>query len=71
MPVDVPTISLDDGRVLGYEEWGDPEGEPLFFLHGTPGCRLSRHPDATLWGQLKLRVITMDRPGYGVSTASP
>jgi pimeloyl-ACP methyl ester carboxylesterase len=67
----VPTISLDDGRVLGYEEWGDPEGGPLFFLHGTPGCRLSRHPDPTLWRQLNLRVITMDRSGYGVSTACP
>jgi pimeloyl-ACP methyl ester carboxylesterase len=39
----------------------------LFSLHGTPGCRLSRTPDATLWARLQLRVVTLDRPGYGLS----
>ncbi len=63
------TISLDDGRTLGFEQWGDPAGQPLFLLHGTPGCRLSRHPDPELWSALGLSVITVDRPGYGLSTA--
>jgi len=40
----------------------------MFFLHGTPGCRLNRHPDATLWPSLGLHVVTLDRPGYGEST---
>jgi pimeloyl-ACP methyl ester carboxylesterase len=65
------TVSLDDGRVLGYEQWGDPAGHPLFLLHGTPGCRLTRHPDETLWSSLGLRVVTLDRPGYGLSSALP
>jgi pimeloyl-ACP methyl ester carboxylesterase len=65
------TISLDDGRTLGFEQWGDPAGQPLFLLHGTPGCRLSRHPDPDLWSTLGLLVITLDRPGYGLSTALP
>jgi pimeloyl-ACP methyl ester carboxylesterase len=43
----------------------------MFFLHGTPSCRLSRHPDATLWPNLGLHVVTIDRPGYGGSTALP
>jgi pimeloyl-ACP methyl ester carboxylesterase len=43
----------------------------MFLLHGTPGCRLSRHPDATLYPSLDLHVITIDRPGYGESTALP
>jgi len=64
----MPTIELSDGRVLGYEEWGDPDGLPLFSLHGTPGCRLSRTPDATLWARLQLRVVTVDRAGYGLSS---
>ncbi len=67
----MPTITTADGRILGYEEWGDPAGSPLFHLHGSPGCRLSRHPDPTLWPRLRLRVVTMDRPGYGLSTALP
>lgn len=43
----------------------------MFFLHGTPGCRLNRHPDATLWPGLRLHAVTLDRPGYGESTAFP
>ena len=43
----------------------------MFFLHGTPGCRLNRHPDAMLWPSLRLHVVTLDRPGYGESTAFP
>jgi pimeloyl-ACP methyl ester carboxylesterase len=65
----MPTIELSDGRALGYEEWGDPDGLPLFSLHGTPGCRLSRTPDSTLWARLRLRVVTVDRAGYGLSSS--
>jgi pimeloyl-ACP methyl ester carboxylesterase len=65
------TVSLEDGRTVAYAEGGDPTGRPLFSLHGTPGCRLSRHPDPRLWADLGLRVITLDRPGYGRSTPLP
>jgi pimeloyl-ACP methyl ester carboxylesterase len=61
------TIGVD-GRIVAYEQWGDLDGRPMFFLHGTPGCRLNRHPDATLWPNLGLHVVTIDRPGYGEST---
>ncbi|HKB29399.1 MAG TPA: alpha/beta hydrolase [Streptosporangiaceae bacterium] len=67
----MPTTTTADGRTLCYQEWGDPGGAPLFHLHGTPGCRLSRHPDLTVWSRLRLRVVTIDRPGYGQSTALP
>jgi hypothetical protein len=46
------TIEVDDGRLIAYGEWGDVGGRPMFLLHGTPGCRLSRHPDATLYPTL-------------------
>ncbi|HUA45579.1 MAG TPA: alpha/beta hydrolase [Solirubrobacteraceae bacterium] len=65
------TVAVEHDRRVAYERWGDLDGRPMFFLHGTPGCRLNRHPDATLWPSLGLHVITIDRPGYGESTALP
>jgi pimeloyl-ACP methyl ester carboxylesterase len=50
-----------------FAEWGDPDGVPVFVLHGTPGCRLGRHPDADLMRSTGARIITCDRPGYGGS----
>lgn len=67
----MPTISMDDGRTLGFERWGDPGGDPLFLLHGTPGCRLTRHPDEAMWARLGVMLITVDRPGYGLSSPLP
>jgi pimeloyl-ACP methyl ester carboxylesterase len=65
------TLTLDDGRIFGFEQWGDPNGQPLFLLHGTPGCRFNRPHDPALLSSLGLAVITVDRPGYGLSTALP
>ena len=33
-------ISLHDGRMLGYAEYGAPEGTPVLYFHGFPGSRL-------------------------------
>jgi pimeloyl-ACP methyl ester carboxylesterase len=60
-------ISLRDGRTLGYAEFGDPNGKPVFFFHGLPGSRLQRHPDESIAINLGARLITIDRPGYGLS----
>lgn len=61
-------VNATDGRVLAFEEYGDPDGAPVFLLHGTPGCRLSgRHPDESRVVDAGLRLITYDRPGYGQS----
>ena len=34
------SITLPDGRQLGYAEYGNPEGKPIFYFHGFPGSRL-------------------------------
>jgi pimeloyl-ACP methyl ester carboxylesterase len=60
-----------DGRTLVYAEWGDLDGSPVFALHGTPGCRLSRHPNQELVRSTGAHVITYDRPGYGQSDRDP
>lgn len=64
-------VKLPDGRHLAYTDYGDPEGYPLIFCHGIPGCRLEgRYFDemAKEWG---FRIITPDRPGIGLSQPDP
>lgn len=62
------TTTTADGRKLAFCEWGDPDGFPVFSLHGTPGSRLGHHPDESVYARAGARVITYDRPGYGEST---
>ncbi|MEV0202628.1 alpha/beta hydrolase [Nonomuraea sp. NPDC050691] len=64
-------VITPDGRTLAVEEWGVPDGTPVFYLHGTPVGRLARHPDDSLFTGLGIRLITFDRPGLGGSTARP
>jgi pimeloyl-ACP methyl ester carboxylesterase len=65
------TITLPDGRVLGYAEWGDPGGPPVLYFHGTPASRLDPvcFPDAPT--EAGVRLISVDRPGMGLSTFQP
>lgn len=65
-------IDLPDGRRLGYHEYGDPNGTPLIYIHGTPdsGVTLSGFED-TLAKRLGIRWIAPDRPGIGNSTFYP
>jgi pimeloyl-ACP methyl ester carboxylesterase len=67
MTDDLSTVALPDGRTLAYAQWGDPAGAPIFNLHGTPGCRLNRHPDNAQIAATGARLVTYDRPGYGES----
>jgi pimeloyl-ACP methyl ester carboxylesterase len=71
---DVPSpqvIRLSDGRRLAYAEWGDPEGIPIVHQHGMPGSRLDHEADLEFYRSLGVRVITPDRPGYGLSDPRP
>lgn len=68
------TISLPvGGRRVDVIEFGDPDGAPAMYLHGTPSsAREARwlHEPATT---AHVRIISMDRPGYQASDpiASP
>ena len=63
-------VPTPDGRQLGICQWGDLDGAALFVLHGSPGSRFLRHPGSG-YVDNHLKVITYDRPGYGVSTRMP
>ena len=62
---------LKDGRRLGFAEFGDPQGQPVLFFHDLWGNRKQRHPDDDILHRLGLRLIGVDRPGYGLSTRKP
>lgn len=64
------TITLPDGRKLGFAEFGVPHGKPVLWLHGTPGARRQIPPEARAAAQIRgVRLIGIDRPGVGDSTA--
>ena len=65
------TIKLKDGRLLGYAEYGAPEGKPVFFFHGWIGSRLDFRPNDAIAYSLGARVIAIDRPGCGLSDFKP
>jgi pimeloyl-ACP methyl ester carboxylesterase len=60
-------VDLPGGGLVAWREWGDSAGDPVVFLHGTPGSRLF-FPDPALRCASGVRVVTFDRPGYGRST---
>lgn len=62
---------LQDGRRLGFAQYGDPEGAPIIIFHDLWGNRSLRHPDDSILARLGVRLIGVDRPGYGASTRKP
>jgi pimeloyl-ACP methyl ester carboxylesterase len=64
-------LRLPDGRALAYDDVGDPGGQPVVYLHGTPDSRLARHPDDGLAVAAGARLLAIDRPGAGGSDPPP
>lgn len=65
------TLKLRDGRVLGYAEWGDLSGKPLFLFGGSNSARFTRHPNDSILNELGFHLYTFDRPGMGLSDRQP
>ncbi|QLH84621.1 alpha/beta fold hydrolase [Halosimplex pelagicum] len=59
------------GRRLAYDEYGTPDGDPVVFLHGTPGSRRLGALVDDRAREADIRVIAPDRPGFGRSTVWP
>ena len=64
-------LNTDDHRVVGFAEFGDPSGAPVITCHGGPGSRLSPKRNAKRAAAAGFRLIGIDRPGYGESSALP
>jgi pimeloyl-ACP methyl ester carboxylesterase len=60
-------LRLPDGRTVGVAAFGSPEGIPVLALHGMPGSRLMYATIEEAAKRHGVRVIAIDRPGYGRS----
>lgn len=69
---DYQVLTLADGRNMAYQEYGDLNGEPVVHCHSVAGCRLELALDSQkILKQKSVRLIVMDRPGYGASDPDP
>ncbi|KAK1659721.1 alpha/beta hydrolase [Colletotrichum godetiae] len=65
------TITLPDGRKLGYAQFGLSTGKPIFYCHGLPGSRIEAGHLHEAALDVGARLIATDRPGMGLSTPQP
>lgn len=69
---DLAQVRLKDGRTLAYAECGARGGVPVLHFHGLPSCRLEyRAVDTDVLGRAGVRLICIDRPGFGRSSRQP
>ena len=65
------TVTLPDGRTLGYAETGDPDGDPVVAFHGIPSGRLGAAVFDHVGRAQGVRILAPERPGVGASDPDP
>lgn len=71
MQIETHTRRLADGRTLAWAEAGEEGGSPVFSFHGLPGSRFQQHPDEGVARNRGIRLIHVERPGFGLSSPQP
>ena len=69
--IETKTVTTEDGRTIAYVDGGDPNGPLVIHHHGAPSSRLEGPLLAEGAGANGLRLVTLDRPGYGQSSPNP
>ncbi|KAJ4375863.1 hypothetical protein N0V83_001141 [Neocucurbitaria cava] len=69
-PEESQRLILPDARVLGFAAYGstNPSAPVVFLFHGLPGSRIVGRSWDSLCKKIGARLITIDRPGCGLST---
>ncbi|KAF2251187.1 alpha/beta-hydrolase [Trematosphaeria pertusa] len=69
-PEECQTLTLPDTRTLGFATYGStiPSDPVIFMFHGLPGCRIVGRGWDRICKKIGARLITIDRPGCGLST---
>ena len=68
---DPRVLRLPDGRDLSYCLYGREDGTPVLFFYGTPGTMFLAPDRLVPVDELGIRLLVVDRPGYGASTRLP
>lgn len=63
----VALSTLGDGRRIAHAGYGDPDGRPVFYFHGSPGSREEGSLAHEAARKIGCRIIAPDRPGMGLS----
>jgi pimeloyl-ACP methyl ester carboxylesterase len=63
--------TLSDGRTLAYCRYGNLQGTPVFYAHGSPGSRLEGAIFHDTAEKYDFCLISTDRPGIGQSSFKP
>lgn len=69
-PARLGEVRLADGRVIGWAEWGQPDGVPVLLCPGAATTRVLGFGSGVLEA-LGVRLVSLDRPGLGLSTPRP
>jgi pimeloyl-ACP methyl ester carboxylesterase len=69
--VEDQTIGLAHSRTVGFVDYGTSAATAVLWCHGGPGSRLEPAHLGPQARQAGLRIIGIDRPGYGLSTPRP
>jgi proline iminopeptidase len=66
-PYETGLMKVDEPHELYWEQSGNPEGDPVLFLHGGPGAGCSEY-DRCFFDPEHFRIILLDQRGSGRST---
>jgi pimeloyl-ACP methyl ester carboxylesterase len=64
-------LTLAGGRVVGWATYGDPDGRPVVCVHGSPDSRVIWQLFDDVARTHGLRLVAIDRPGFGISDPQP
>jgi pimeloyl-ACP methyl ester carboxylesterase len=64
-------VPLQEGGVIAFEEYGDPNGVPVLFCHGWPSSRTMAQLTDAAARDLGIRTVSPDRPGISGSSLKP
>ena len=62
-----PTVEVERWPATWLRQYGDPEGNLVFYFHGWPGSRCEPRLLHSVCAELQLRLVAPDRPGLGLS----